>query len=59
MVLRVQMALLARGYDPGALDGVLGPKTRTALELYQRDSGIKVTGRLDQNTLLSLGITSP
>jgi len=59
MVMRAQLALQARGYDPGVIDGVLGDKTRTALRTYQQDSGLPASGRLDAKTLVSLGITAP
>jgi lytic murein transglycosylase len=37
--LDLQQLLLARGYDPGAQDGVIGPKTRAAIRLFQREIG--------------------
>jgi His-Xaa-Ser repeat protein HxsA len=59
MVLRVQMALYIKRYDPGPLDGVLGQKTRTALQAFQRDRGLPETGRMDTETLNALGIALP
>ena len=58
-VLRVQMALYLRNYNPGPIDGVLGPQTRSALEAFQRNSGLSVTGRMDTATLDALGIVIP
>lgn len=52
----VQERLKAAGFDPGPIDGVLGPKTRSALEQYQRSRGLAISGRPDAPTLLSLGI---
>src|SRR5206468_2131805 len=35
----LQNLLAARGYDPGEVDGVIGPKTRVAIRLFQRQIG--------------------
>ena len=35
-----QRQLAARGYDPGAADGQLGPRTRKALARYRSDNGL-------------------
>jgi uncharacterized lipoprotein YmbA len=40
----IQDSLRSTGYDPGPVDGVLGPKTREAIRLYQGDNGIRITG---------------
>ena len=57
MVLRAQIALNARGYDAGPADGILGERTRSAIRTFQGDSRLPVTGRLDGDTLVKLGIT--
>jgi hypothetical protein len=44
-VSRVQAGLTRLGYDPGPADGVMGTRTRTAIEAYQRDHGLLVDGR--------------
>jgi peptidoglycan hydrolase-like protein with peptidoglycan-binding domain len=46
-----QTALKARGYDVDEPDGKLGPKTRAAVRKFQKDEGLKVTGRLDTETM--------
>ncbi len=51
-----QRTLAARGYYSGSSDGVAGPSTRAALRHYQRDHGLRVTGRLDVPTARSLSI---
>jgi hypothetical protein len=33
-VREVQQALLAAGYDPGPIDGIMGPRTKAALRKY-------------------------
>ncbi len=40
------------------VDGVLGAKTRAALKKFQKDSGLKVTGKADQATLEKLGVAA-
>ena len=41
----VQRELLAAGYYKGSIDGVIGRKTRQAIEDYQRSVGIDVNGK--------------
>ncbi len=41
----LQQELAARGYEVGAIDGVLGERTRAAIRAYQRDKGLPVTGK--------------
>jgi len=38
------------------IDGKMGPRTRGALSDYQRAEGLKVTGRLDNETRAKLGM---
>ena len=40
----IQAALEARGYNPGVVDGLMGPDTRSAIQQYQADAGFEVTG---------------
>jgi peptidoglycan hydrolase-like protein with peptidoglycan-binding domain len=40
LVYRAQMALNAKGFDTGAPDGLFGPRTRTALQAWERASGV-------------------
>lgn len=42
----VQRALARLGYAPGPADGSLGPKTREAIRLFERDRNLKETGDL-------------
>jgi lipid-binding SYLF domain-containing protein len=39
----IQNALAAKGYDPGPVDGLVGPKTRDAIGQFQSDNGLAVT----------------
>jgi lytic murein transglycosylase len=40
----LQRGLTRAGFDAGTPDGVLGPKTRGAIEAYQRANGLPATG---------------
>ena len=47
----IQAKLKGLGYDPGLVDGVWGPKTSQALQLYQLDNGLHHSGELDEETM--------
>lgn len=55
-VARAQVRLARLGYYPGPIDGDFGPMTRAAIQTYQSDYGLPVTGRLDRRTVSSLGV---
>jgi localization factor PodJL len=55
-VREAQRALRDLGYEPGPVDGIVGPKTREALVRYQRSEKIALTGRLDPETMVRLDI---
>jgi ankyrin repeat protein len=59
MVYQVQRKLNALGYDPGQTDGIMGNKTRAAVRRFQRDRGLAVTGKLDEQTRTKLGMPEP
>lgn len=44
----VQQLLAQLGYDPGPADGVIGTQTQAAILNFQRDSGLPLTGRIDE-----------
>jgi hypothetical protein len=52
----VQRALKRRGYYRGAVDGDIGPGTRSAIRAYQYDRRLPATGRIDSSLLRSLGV---
>lgn len=58
LVRQVQIALLARGYYRGAIDGVVGRETRAALTRFQTGNGLDVTGTITPETLDALGIAA-
>src|SRR5262249_14282433 len=47
---QAQDRLKAAGFDPGPLDGGLGPRTKEALRRYQASQGLSMTGELDEMT---------
>jgi peptidoglycan hydrolase-like protein with peptidoglycan-binding domain len=51
-----QEALKAKGYNAGASDGAMGPRTRAALRNFQKAEGLRATGRLDADTRSKLGV---
>lgn len=55
-VMAAQQALKDKGQDPGMIGGKMGRRTRAALADYQKAEGLKVTGRLDDDTRAKLGI---
>jgi peptidoglycan hydrolase-like protein with peptidoglycan-binding domain len=51
---QAQERLRDLGLDPGPIDGVLGPRTRSALRQYQAQHGLPVTAVLDDATRTAL-----
>ena len=50
----LQTALTTLGYYDGAIDGVYGPGTVTAVKALQKESGVKQTGYVDAATTKAL-----
>ncbi len=55
-VASAQAQLAKQGYYRGKIDGVFGPETRRAIVRYQSDHDLSVTGRLNADTLRTLGL---
>lgn len=51
----LQRELLAAGYNPGSIDGVVGRETMAAVKSYQEAKGLAV-GQLTIETIRSLGV---
>ena len=49
-----QLYLTYRGYTPGAIDGIIGDQTRTALKTFQEAANLDATGELDATTFARL-----
>jgi peptidoglycan hydrolase-like protein with peptidoglycan-binding domain len=58
-VREVQETLKANGQDPGAVDGIMGEKTRAALKAFQDANGLRATGRVNKQTAEKLGLRNP
>jgi len=54
----VQHKLADMGYNPGPVDGIVGPKTRSALRSFQKDKNLQVTGRIDADTRSAMNLGS-
>jgi len=52
----VQKALQEKGYNVGAIDGVMGVQTQTALKQFQTDNGLPI-GNFNLETLKALGVS--
>ena len=52
----VQAALKILGFEVGALDGVFGPRTRSALTAFQFSKGLENTGKITASTLQRLAL---
>lgn len=52
----VQKVLKEKGFDPGPVDGKMGPKTRAAIREFQKSHQLNPTGTLDQETQQALGV---
>jgi peptidoglycan hydrolase-like protein with peptidoglycan-binding domain len=55
-LLRHRCRLKDKGFDPGATDGVMGPKTSAALKAYQKSENLPTTGTMDGDTGAKLGV---
>ena len=54
VVLELQRALTAAGYDPGAADGTFGEQTEAAVIAFQQANGLSVDGRVGSETAAAL-----
>jgi lytic murein transglycosylase len=55
----VQQRLIERGYDIGQPDGIIGARTRTAIESFQQSTGLPVDGRAGVRLLRALQTAAP
>jgi hypothetical protein len=56
VVARVQERLARAGYYRGPIDGVMGPRTRYAIRVYERRHGLPADGIIDRRLLATMGI---
>ena len=59
VIRQVQSKLKILGYYSGSVDGVMGPMTRDAIDVYKIAKGIPRGGYLDIGTLNALGVRVP
>lgn len=52
----VQKLLVIYGYNPGKIDGMMGARTRVAVERFQKDNGLKPTRFVDEETWAKLKV---
>lgn len=57
-VVRLQVELKNAGYAPGTADGHFGSKTRAALEKFQKDEGLDITGEMNKATWAAMDRSS-
>jgi len=56
-IMEIQRALLASGYSPGRIDGVIRGNTMNAVNAYQKAKGLPVDGFLNLETVKALGVS--
>jgi len=56
-IMKVKVALKAKGIDPGPITGTMDSKTQQALRQFQQANNLPVTGTVDQQTAAKLGVT--
>ena len=59
LVRNVQQALAGKGFDPGPIDGIMGPRTREAIRGFQSANGLTEDGQMNDATLSKLGVEIP
>jgi murein DD-endopeptidase MepM/ murein hydrolase activator NlpD len=59
-VVIVQKALIAKGVKvAGGADGIFGSSVTRAIRTFQKNSGLKQTGTLNETTAIALGLVAP
>ncbi|UGA57242.1 peptidoglycan-binding domain-containing protein [Vibrio sp. VB16] len=53
----IQRTLVSKGYNPGKIDGVVGPETMAAVNAFQRDNDLPVDKYLNIATVKALNIS--
>lgn len=54
---KIQQRLKELGYYTGNIDGIIGPKSLSAIKKFQKDYGLTVDGIVGKNTLKALGLS--
>jgi hypothetical protein len=53
---KVQIKLMAENLYRGSVDGIIGPKTREGILIYQSRNSLPLTGQIDNALLLKMNI---
>ena len=56
MIISIQRALKAKGYDPGPIDDIIGVRTKAAILQFQKDKGLSTGNYRSIETLKALGV---
>jgi len=56
-IAHIQKALLAGGFDPGRIDGVIGRETMSAVNDFQRANDLPVDEYINMATVKALGVS--
>ena len=56
VIVKIQERLKIQGYYTGSNDGVMGPVTMTAIDVFKIAKGLPLGGYLDRQTLDALGV---
>jgi tetratricopeptide (TPR) repeat protein len=59
LLIRVKLELMRRGRFPYGVSGYKSPPFMKALESFQRDENLPITGMADEATLARLGVMMP
>lgn len=57
IVVKIQEALAAKGFNPGMIDGDFGPDTEAAVVAFQEAEGLVVDGIVGPETAAALGVS--
>ena len=56
IVAEVQQHLARASYYHGAIDGVVGPRTRAAIRAYERAHDLRVDGAISRQLIATMGL---
>ena len=59
VIAEIQRTLAAKGFDPGAINGIFGEATATAVAAFQDSLGLVTDGEVGRETANALGILLP